>query len=377
MTQERLALLALRAVSGIGDHLFKQLINHFGSAQAVFEVTKGKLIRLNGIGDITAQAIRTKSTFHFAEQEYKKAERLGAQLIFFHEPKYPHRLTTVTDAPALLYVQGNFNLNRERMLAIVGTRKATNYGKGITVSLVEQLTEYNPAILSGLAFGIDIQAHKAALKANLPTVGILGSGLDNIYPGAHREVAEKMLSCGALISEKPFATKPDAHNFPARNRIIAGLCDALIVVEASDRGGALITARIANSYNRDVFAIPGNLNSPYSTGCNRLIRNLEAQLLTCAKDLEFHLNWNSGELKKEEPMAMERLEPAEIKVIETLKPGELISFDDLALQTRLAPGELSLSLLNLEFNQQIESLPGHFYKLRHGHSINRQHKFTS
>lgn len=365
MTQERLALLALRAVTGIGDQLFKQLITHFGSAQAVFEVPKRKLVRLNGIGEITAGSIITKNSFRAAEQEFKKAERSGTQLVFFHEPMFPSRLITIPDAPALLYIHGNINLNRDKILAIVGTRKATTYGKTITDSLIEQLISYNPIVLSGLAFGIDIQAHKSALKYKLPTVAVLGSGLDHIYPGAHREVAEKMLSNGALITEKPFGTKPDAHNFPARNRIIAGLCDALIVVEASERGGALITARIANSYNRDVFAIPGNLNSPYSVGCNRLIRNLEAQLITNASDLEYHLNWQSGEKKlRQNEINTDALLPEEIKIIQALMEKKSSSMDELAAQTHLTPGLLSISLLNLEFNNQIESLPGNHYKLK-------------
>ena len=367
MTQERLALLALRAVPGIGDHLFKQLIGFFGSAQSVFELPKRKLHRIYGIGETISSAITNKSSFKSAEQEIKKAESAGVQLVFFHEPMYPSRMASIPDSPALLYIQGNINLNRERILAIVGTRKATDYGKSTTASLIEELAEYNPLILSGLAFGIDIHAHKAALKCHLPTVAVLGSGLDNVYPSAHRDIAEKMLAGGALITEKPFGTKPDAHNFPARNRIIAGLCDALIVIEASERGGALITAGIANSYNRDVFAIPGNLNSPYSVGCNRLIRNLEAQLLTNARDLEYHLNWNA--LEKVRLSSETTGLPAEdLVIIQTLTGHNCLSVDELALKTQLNPGLLSLSLLNLEFRDQIEALPGNHYKLKHNYS---------
>ncbi|MBL7851069.1 MAG: DNA-protecting protein DprA, partial [Cyclobacteriaceae bacterium] len=283
MDPERLSFLALYFIPGIGPVLLRQLIAYCGSAQDVFRQPRQDLLRIPGIGDATADAIRTGRSMRLAEQEAARAERNDVHILLFTDAAYPARLKAVEDAPALLYVKGNTNFNHPRTVGIVGTRKATDYGKGCVEDLVKSLVLHQPQIISGLAYGIDIHAHKEALKNDLATIAVLGSGLDVIYPGAHKDTAHRMVNQGALISENPLGTSPDAHNFPQRNRIIAGMCDALIVVEAGDRGGALITADIANSYNRDVFAIPGNLHQPWSVGCNQLIKTNKANLLTSVK----------------------------------------------------------------------------------------------
>jgi len=272
----------------------------------------------------------------------------------------------IPDAPCLLYIRGTLNLNRERFLGIVGTRKATAYGKRFVSTFVNELIPYGPVIVSGLAYGIDIQAHKSALEAGLPTVAVLGSGLDKIYPWGHFDTAMKMLGNGALITEKPFGTMPDAHHFPARNRIIAGLCDALVVAEASDKGGALITADIASSYNRDIFAVPGNIDSPYSAGCNRLIRNQKAQLLTAARELEWHLNWAAGQgTKSGVASGITLRDPVECTILNALTGGKGMHIDQLAVETGLNPGALAVSLLQLELNGRICALPGRYYRSKH------------
>lgn len=364
MDQERLSLLALHFVPGIGDVLFRQLVSYCGSASQVFKLPKGKLEKVPGIGPIAAEAVFNGKSIAQAEAEFKKAEKEDANILFYTDPSYPARLKVWDDSPVVLFTKGNVNLNAHKVVAIVGTRKATDYGKGFIERLVEDLVPHNPLILSGLAYGIDIHAHKQALRHNLTTVGVLGSGLDWIYPTAHKDTAKRMYSVGGLITENSFGTKPDAHNFPARNRIIAGLCDALIVVEAADTGGALITANIANTYNKDVFALPGNYNAEFSAGCNKLIKTNKASLISSVKDLEYVMNWSLDETKPSRmALPLFDLMPEEITIVDVLKTKGSLSIDDLTIQTSLSPGMLANNLLNLELKNIVKTLPGKFYKL--------------
>ena len=369
MDQERLSFLALHLTPGIGDYLVKQLVSYCGSADQVFKTPKGKLLKVPGIGAVSAESIKTGNTFHQAEKELKKAEKEEVDILFYYDKKYPSRLKSIDDAPSLLYFKGNANLNASKTVGIVGTRQATTYGKEMVEKLVEELVPHAPFIISGLAYGIDIQAHKQALKNNLPTLGILGSGIDVIYPAAHKETAKKMLDHGGLLTENPFGTKPDAHNFPARNRIIAGMCDALIVVEAAERGGALITAEIANSYNKDVFAFPGSIGQTYSDGCNKLIKTNKANLLTSVKDIEYIMNWsveNSSSRKDTLPkFDISQYEPDEQKVIGLLlEKNTPMMIDELSWKSAISPSLLASLLLNLEFKNVVQSLPGKQFKLR-------------
>ncbi len=363
MDQERLSLLALHLVPGIGDRLMKQLISYCGSASLVFSKTKGKLMKIPGIGPVAASSIQQKQTFEQAEKEIQKAAKEQVEILFYVDPAYPSRLKVIDDSPAVLYLKGNVNLNTNKIVAIVGTRKATDYGKSFVEKIVEELLPHKPLILSGLAYGIDIHAHKQALKHELNTVGVLGSGIDVIYPAAHKDTARKMMSGGGLISENPLGTKPDAHNFPARNRIIAGLCDALIVVEAAETGGALITAEIANAYNKDVFALPGNLGQEFSSGCNKLIKINKAHLLSGVKDIEYIMNWS---VAQESPVNKNTvwldLLPDEQKIIEALN-GNALAIDELTIKTSLSPGMLATHLLNLELKNILKVLPGKRFKL--------------
>ncbi|HZX75260.1 MAG TPA: DNA-processing protein DprA, partial [Cyclobacteriaceae bacterium] len=321
MDQERLSLLALHFTPNVGDFLVKQLVSYCGSAEEVFTMPKGKLLKIPGIGAVTAESIKNKSTFKEAEKEFKKAEKEEVDILFFTDKKFPARLKAIEDSPAILYVKGNVNLNAQKTVAIVGTRQATAYGKAQVEKLIQELVPHHPLIISGLAYGIDIHAHKQALKHNLPTVGIMGSGIDVIYPATHKDTAMKMMDQGGLITENPFGTKPDAHNFPARNRIIAGMCDALIVVEAALKGGALITAEIANTYNKDVFAIPGDVNNTYSEGCNKLIKINKAHLLTSVKDIEYIMGWSPDADTPEQLSETDFriFEPDELRILTILK----------------------------------------------------------
>jgi DNA processing protein len=363
MDQERLALLALHLVPGIGDRLFKQLISYCGSATQVFSIPKGKLLKVPGIGPVAANAISLKQSFGQAEKEILKASKEQVEILFYIDPTYPSRLKPIDDAPVALYVKGNVNLNANKIVAIVGTRKATAYGKAFVEKIIDELLPHKPLIVSGLAYGIDIHAHKHALKIGLNTIGVLGSGIDVIYPAAHTDTAKKMLSGGGLITENPMGTKPDAHNFPSRNRIIAGLCDALIVVEAAETGGALITAEIANAYNKDVFALPGNLGNEFSSGCNKLIRTNKANLISSIKDLEYLMNWNvTDDAASNKKAIRQDLTEQEQIIVEALN-GKALAIDELTIKTSLSPGVLATHLLTLELKNILKVLPGKVFKL--------------
>jgi len=366
MTEDRLSFLALHFIPGVGDQLLKQLVSYCGTAEQVFKTPKGKLLKIPGIGPVTAESIRAGSTFHMAEKEIKKAEKEETEILFYTDKKYPGRLKSIEDAPSLLYCKGNANLNHTKSVAIVGTRQATEYGKEIVSKIIEELKPHGAIIVSGLAYGIDIQAHKQALKNNLPTLAVMGSGMDIIYPAIHKDTAKKIVSQGALLTENHFGVKPDAHHFPARNRIIAGLCDALIVVEAAEKGGALITAEIANSYNKDVFAIPGSLAQTYSEGCNKLIRNNKASIYTSIKDLEYLLNWSVEEKNPKEKKMRDysAFSVDEQKVLSVLqKKAGPVMIDELTITTAFSPSQLASLLLGLEFSNAVKSLPGKQFTL--------------
>jgi DNA processing protein len=366
MDQNRLSLLALHFIPGVGDYLIRQLVSYSGSAEKVFKTPKGKLLRIPGIGEVTAEAIRQGKPFAAAEKELKKAEKEKVTLLFFTDPSYPSRLRQINDAPSLLYVKGKVDFENPKSVAIVGTRQATSYGRERVEELVDGLIEHQALIVSGLAYGIDIHAHKHALKKNLPTVGVMGSGIDVIYPASHKEVARKMTGNGAIVTEHRFGTAPDAHNFPARNRIVAGISDAVVIVEAAIKGGALITAEIGNSYNKDVFAYPGNVGSSHSEGCNNLIKTNRANLITSVKDLEYIMGWDPGSKPAARKVAIdvEKFEGVELEIVKALLDNnKQLMIDELSWRTNIPVGQLASSLLALEFKSVIKSLPGKVYKL--------------
>ncbi|MBX2945556.1 MAG: DNA-processing protein DprA [Cyclobacteriaceae bacterium] len=366
MDQNRVALVALHFISGIGDYTIRQLISYCGSAEKVFKTPKGKLLKIPGIGPVIAETIIKGSPFEKAEKEIRRAEKESVEIIFYIDKKYPLRLKHIPDAPSMLYVKGNIDFENAKTVGIVGTRQATAYGKEQVEKLVAGLVPHGVLIVSGLAYGIDIQAHKQALKNNLPTVGVMGSGIDIIYPAAHKETAQRMLEHGGLITENPFGTKPDAHNFPERNRIIAGLSDALVVIEAAEKGGALITAEIANGYNKDVFAFPGSVGVTYSVGCNNLIKTNKAHLITSVKDLEYIMNWEATKVtrpKKVTSLALDGYSDEEKTILNLLLEKSPLMIDELSWKSNLPVSQLASVLLGLEFNGVVKSLPGKLYAL--------------
>lgn len=357
--------IGLMMIKGIGGKNARSLINHFGSAADVFKANKAQLQKIAGIGSKTADSILNKDTFNRAEQELKFIEKYKIEPLFYTSKKYPKRLLNCTDAPTLLYFKGKANLNQQKVVAVVGTRNATNYGKAFCEQLIEGLKNHGILVVSGLAYGIDIAAHQAAIHHDLDTIGVLGHGLDRIYPALHRPIAEQMIKNGGLLTEFPSETIPDRQNFPKRNRIIAGMADAIIVVEATKTGGALITAEIANSYNKDVFAVPGRLNDEFSDGCNFLIKTNRAHMLTRPEDVEYIMGWFDilPEKKSVTPELALNLNVEEQKIFDLIKSKDGIAIDDLQNLLDMPQSKLTMALLNLEMQSVIISLPGKVYRV--------------
>jgi DNA processing protein len=356
--------IALTLIKSVGHIHAKKLLDHFGTAEAVFKASKEQLIEINGIGEVIANLILQSDALSEAEREIAFLKKHRIKVLFYSDDDYPQRLKNCHDAPILLYYKGNADLNHPRIISVVGTRKATAYGRQLCQQLAETLAPYNVIIVSGLAYGIDVASHKESLVHNIPTVGVMAHGLDRIYPALHKQLARKMVLNGGLLTEFLPNTNPEKENFPKRNRIIAGLSDATIVVEATGKGGALITADIANSYNRDVYAFPGRTTDPFSEGCNFLIKTNRAALINHAKDLVYYLGWDDL-LPEKEGIQVQlpiKLSKDEQKVILLLKDASL-RIDELAICLNVNQSKLAMVLLNLEMHGILISLPGKVYKL--------------
>ena len=365
--EEKRYFVALAIAPKVGPVLFKAILAYAGSAEAFFTLTPGKAAKIPRIGQKllslrNQQASLLRRADQLLEDQAKKSYRLLTSL----DTHFPKRLKAITDGPALLFTQGTGDLNLPHTVGIVGTRSATPYGKAITKKILEDLLPYRPAIVSGLAYGIDIEAHRIALQLGLPTFAVLGGPLSPIYPAAHVGVAEQIkLVQGALISEYEPGSSLLPGNFPARNRIIAALSDALIVVEAAKKGGALITAELAFGYQKEVFAVPGNLQSTFSEGCNQLIKRMKASIYTGPEDLAQALHWSKpGEERKSSPqLDFSEREASEKAILTHLQVQGTSEIDQLAYATALPLGILASKLLALEFEGIVKSLPGKKFKL--------------
>lgn len=362
--EQLLYMIALTHVAGIGQVRARELVAYCGGPKEVFSKKKGELAKIPGIGSVVADAIATSNVLQKAEQELLACERHGVHTLTFLDKAYPQRLNHCSDAPILIHMKGNANLNPERTISVVGTRNATAHGKEITERIIEDLKLLQVSIVSGLAYGIDIAAHRAALKHGLPTIACLAHGLDRIYPPLHTATAKEMLEQGALITEFPLGTNPDKENFPTRNRIVAGMTDATLVVEAGIKGGALITANLAADYNRDVFAIPGRTTDVYSEGCHKLIRENKAALVTSAADIIKALNWDieAPAIPTRQQRLLLGLTPEQEKVVEVLGESSL-SVDQLTGRLGMSMSKVSALLLEMEFEGIVRSLPGKVYQL--------------
>jgi DNA processing protein len=364
MEEELKHRIALTLIPGIGDVLGKKLVAYCGSVEAVFRQKKAALLKIPGIGEFFANAVRRHNVFGRAETEIRFMEKAGIKPLFYLDEEYPQRLKHCPDSPLMLYYKGNADLNKPKSIAIVGTRNPTEYGKERCEELIASIAPLDVLVLSGLAYGIDICAHRACMKQGLETVGVLAHGLDAIYPNVHKAVAEKMLENGGLLTDYPGGTKPDKENFPRRNRIVAGICEALVVVESAIDGGSMISAEIANSYSRDVFAFPGRSGDTYSAGCNRLIRDNKAGLIEGGADLMRMLNWE--EKKAKQPRQQQlfiTLSREEESIVDTLRENGNVHIDEITAMASLPARKVSSHLLNLEFAGVVKSLPGKMYRL--------------
>jgi len=356
--------LSLRRVDHIGNVHAKTLCDAFPSARHIFQAPISELSRIEGIGKIRAQSIKKFRDFKKAEEEIAFIEKYRIKPLFLKDPDYPRRLLNCYDPPALLFYKGSADLNAPRIIAIVGSRDHTDYGRQAVEKLIRELGGSSILIASGLAYGIDALAHKAALKNQLPTVGVVGHGLDKIYPPENTELAKEMLLQGGLLTEFPSNTAPDKYHFPSRNRIVAGISDAIIVIESGIKGGSMITADLAAGYHREVFAIPGRISDVHSHGCNRLIQQNKAILLTGKDQLMEAMGWEpippAPTTAQQAPV---ELSGAEQQVYQLIARRETVSLDELSQTAGISAGAIASAILQLEMDHLIERLPGKMFRV--------------
>ena len=354
--------IAITKIPKVGPITARNLISYCGSVNAVFKANKKALEKIPGVGPKTAVTLLKKEYFRLAEKELKFIEQKAITPLFFLDETYPQRLKPLDDAPLILYYKGIADLNHPRIVAVVGTRKPSKISSILCEELVEDLKAYNVLIISGLAYGIDAVAHKKSIALGMETVGVLGHGLNQIYPAQHRQLAEKMLHQGGLLTEFTSDSKPEASHFPMRNRIVAGMCDALVVVETGKKGGSMITAQYGNDYSKDVFAIPGNIKDTHSEGANHLIKTHRAALIQSAKDIGYIMRWEEVTEDSADKIVIP-LTSAEQTIADLMKQSVEIGIDQLTIESKFPPNEVASLLLTMEFKGLVKSLPGKRYML--------------
>jgi DNA processing protein len=364
MNCELLYEVALTLVSGIGDVNGKKLVAYCGGAEAVFREKKKSLSKIPGIGEKTVESILSQDVLSRAERELDFADKYGIRILYYLNPDYPKRLQHCYDSPMVLYCSGYTDLNVAKIIGVVGTRNVTDYGKLMTDKIISELVDDDVMVVSGLAYGVDTCAHYASVKYGLKTAAVLAHGLHTIYPPVNRNLARKILDeGGCLLTEQISGTEPDRENFPKRNRIVAGMIDCLIVVESAAKGGALITAEIANTYDRDVFAFPGKIGDVYSEGCNKLIKENKANIMTDVEDLRYIMRWNEDKKVAAKQMRMFRdFSEDEQKVMDVFGNDSVIYLDKIITETALSPTKIASILLSLEFDGVVTALPGKRYQ---------------
>ena len=362
---ELLHLLALLKVDGVGDIVAKKLLNHFATAENIFKAKANQLESIDGIGRVLIKNLKDKTVFNLAEAELKFIKENNINCLFYQDEKYPDRLKHCIDGPILLFTSGTIDFNNRKVISIVGTREITSYGTEFCKKFIEDLAPLNPIIISGFAYGVDIVAHKVAMDLGLQTIGVVAHGLNQVYPKVHKKYVAKMEQNGGFMTEFWSNSNPEKENFVKRNRIVAGISEATIVIESAEKGGSLITANLANDYNRDVFAVPGRTSDKFSQGCNNLIKTQKAHLLTSAADLIYILNW---ELKQDETKAIQKqlfvsLENDEQKIYDYLQKNGKQLLDVIALDCDFPVFRISSILLNMELKGVVRPLPGKLFEV--------------
>ncbi|RLD66917.1 MAG: DNA-protecting protein DprA [Bacteroidetes bacterium] len=357
--------IAITLVPDIGHISGKKLIQHIGSINGVFNESRKNLLLIPGISRRMVDSIINQKVLSQAEKEIKFIEKNNIKPLFFMDQAYPNRLKHCVDGPIMLYFKGDTNLNVSKVVSIVGTRTPSEHGKSQCQKLIQELASTDVLVISGLAYGIDVCSHRAAMDYGLKTVGVLGHGLDRLYPAQNRKTADKMLENGGLLTEFLPGTLPDRTNFPMRNRIVAGMSDATIVVESKASGGSLITAKLAFDYNRDVMAIPGRPDDELSRGCNNLIKNNIAQLINNGKDFMRMLNWEEQAIKERQVQKALFVDftKDEQQIIEVIMDSKAHSIDEISLSSKTTISKTAALLLGLEFKGVIKSLPGKLYRI--------------
>lgn len=382
-----LAPLALALTPGIGSGRYRLLTEMFGGPAEVFEAIQDPHFQPGRLGTKALEALRNGKGFRLAKEALENAEKWGAQVVIQGDLLYPALLEDLSDAPPVLFAKGDLRVLADRPLGIVGTRDASAYGKATIAQLIDELIPYQPTIVSGLALGIDAAAHRAAIAAGLPTVGVVATGLDEVYPAEHEQLAEQIIAEGGLIlSEQPFHTPPRQTAFPARNRIIAGVSQAIVVVESKKKGGGLITADIATSYGREVFAVPGRLNDPRSEGCNNLIARRKAIALVSSRQLSKDLLWTRRiepttppresllpdgipeAYKHPEPAPEQKVEKKPLRdewkpIADALEKAGKLNLESLSIRLGQPPHALAPLLLEMELEGALRMVPGGVYRL--------------
>ncbi|CAM3567057.1 DNA-processing protein DprA [Flavobacterium gelidilacus] len=357
--------LSLLQVEGVGDVMAKKLINQCGSAENIFKEKTTTLQKIDGVGTILIKKLKDKSIFDKTIAELKFIEDENIQTLYFQDKLYPERLKHCIDSPLVLFQSGNIDLQNRKIISIVGTRQITSYGTEFCRKLIEDLAPLNPIIVSGFAYGVDIVAHQTAMDLGLQSIGVLAHGLNQIYPKVHKKYVAKMEENGGFITEFWSTSNPEKENFVKRNRIVAGMSEATIVIESAEKGGSLITAMLANDYNRDVFAVPGRTSDKLSQGCNNLIKTQRANLLTSAADVVYILNWEIEKDKKTKSVQKQlfvTLEPEEQKVYDYLLNKGKQEMDIIALECDFPIFRISSILLNMELKGVVRPLPGKLFE---------------
>ena len=368
-TKEKVYQIALSQVKGIGYASSQKLMAHFGSAHNIFHSDPKELSKFLGRNRRLAQEICSKDAIPKAIEHLAYHKQAKVRIITPWEDAYPERLRHIYDAPNLLYLRGNVDFRTTKIISIVGTRRATSYGKKVIETLLSELSTYPLLIVSGLAYGVDVHAHETALELGFPTLAVLAGSVENIYPSAHNKIAEEMLAYGGLLSEYPLRTLPEPYQFAMRNRIIAGLADATIVVEAGEKSGALITAHCANEYSREVFAVSGGIYDPYSAGCHHLIKTHQASLLTSAADIIKALSWdrmlptepNSFNKVKRRFTDLTEIEKGAVSTMDKLQKE--VNMDELSQHAQIPMDQLAAIMLNLEMKKIVQIMPGQKLRL--------------
>ena len=366
MTENNLIyVLALQHVAKIGDITAKKLIAHCGSAEAVFKEKKQNLLKIDGIGSIVISELFSSTHLHAAEKELQFIKDENIVCHYFTEEAYPEKLKHCIDSPIVLFQAGNINLKQQRIISIVGARKVTTSGIAFCEKLIEELAVFNPVIISGFAYGTDITAQRAAMKHKLQTIGCLAHGLNQIYPKTHKKYVADVEKNGGFFTDFWSSASFDRNNFLKRNRIIAGVSQATIVIESAEKGGSLVTADIANSYNRDVFAVPGRVTDSQSVGCNNLIKHQRAHMLSNPLDIPYILNW---ELEDNQKPAVQKqlfveLDDQEKMIYNFLKDIEKEQLDVIALRCNLPTFKVAGLLLNMELKGVVRPLPGKLFEV--------------